>query len=141
MDVKRFTRDEANRTLPLVRRIVQDIVDDYGRWRERLGQYELAAAHQRPEEGESAEAVALRQEVDGIAQRINGYIAELEQVGCVLKGFDDGLVDFRGQLDGRDVWLCWRLGEADVGHWHEIDEGYRSRRPLEPEPAGGGRER
>lgn len=141
MDVKRFTRDEANRTLPLVRRIVQDIVDDYGRWKERLGQYELAAAHQRSEEGESVEAVALRQEVDGIAQRINGYIAELEQVGCVLKGFDDGLVDFRGQLDGRDVWLCWRLGEADVGHWHEIDEGYRNRRPLEPEPAGGGRER
>jgi hypothetical protein len=137
MDPKYFTRDEANRTLPLVRRIVQDIVDDYGHWKECLSRYELVAAHQRPEEGESADAVALRERVDVIAQQINKYITELEQIGCVLKGFDDGLVDFRGQLDDRDVWLCWRLGEPDVGHWHEIDEGFRSRRPLEPEPAGG----
>jgi hypothetical protein len=136
MDTRIFRRDEANRTLPLVQRIVQDIVDDYGRWKESLGQYELAAAHQRPDSGESPEAVAMRQQVDVVAQRINGYIAELEQIGCVLKGFDDGLVDFRGRLDGRDVWLCWRLGEAEVNHWHEMDEGYRSRRPLEPEPAG-----
>lgn len=141
MDPKYFSRDEANRTLPLVQRIVQDIVDDYERWKESLGQYELAAAHQRPEEGESPEAVALREQVDLIAQHINGYIAELEQIGCVLKGFDDGLVDFRGTLEGRDVWLCWRLGEPDVGHWHEIDEGYRNRRPLEPEPAGGSLDR
>jgi hypothetical protein len=136
MDTKFFTRDEANRTLPLVRRIVQDIVDDYGRWKESLGRYELAAAHQRPETGESPEAVAMREQVDMVAQRINGYIAELEQIGCVLKGFDDGLVDFRGRLDDRDVWLCWRLGETEVTHWHEMDEGYRSRRPFEPEPVG-----
>lgn len=136
MDAKLFTRDEANRTLPLVRRIVQDIVDDYGRWKESLGRYELEAAHQQPEAGETPEAIELRQSVDAIAQRINAYIAELEQIGCVLKGFDDGLVDFRGRLDDRDVWLCWRLGESLVSHWHEIDEGYRNRRPLEPEPAG-----
>lgn len=138
---KYFTPEEATHTLPLVRRIVQDIVDDYERWKGALGEYELAAASQRPDDGESDEAVALRQRVDDIARRINAYIAELEQIGCVLKGFDDGLVDFRGKLEGRDVWLCWRLGEEDVGHWHEIDEGYRSRRPLEPEPAGGSTDR
>ena len=133
---KHFTRDEANRTLPLVRRIVQDIVDEYGQWKASLAGYELAAGAQRSGEPESAEAVVLRERVDEIARTINGYIAELEQVGCVLKGFDDGLVDFRSQLDGRDVWLCWKLGEEEVGHWHEIDQGYRNRQPLEPEPAG-----
>jgi hypothetical protein len=133
---KYFTPDEANRTLPLVRRIVEDIVAAYGEWKESLGRYELAAAGQRAGSGESPEAVALRERVDEVARTINGYITELEQVGCVLKGFDDGLVDFRGRLDDRDVWLCWKLGEAAVGHWHEMDEGYRSRRPLEPEPAG-----
>lgn len=131
-----FTRDEANRTLPLVRRIVQDIVEEYGRWKESLAQYELAAGAQRAGEPESAEAMALREQVDEIARTINGYIAELEQVGCVLKGFDDGLVDFRARFDDRDVWLCWKLGEAEVGHWHEIDQGYRNRHPLEREPAG-----
>jgi len=133
---KYFTPDEANRTLPLVRRIVQDIVDAYGEWKQSLGRYELAAAAQQAGRGESPEAVALRERVDEVARTINTYISELEQVGCVLKGFDDGLVDFRGRIEGRDVWLCWKLGETGVTHWHEIDEGYRSRRPLEPEPAG-----
>jgi hypothetical protein len=132
---KFFTLEEANRTLPLVRRVVRDIVDEYRGWKECLARYELAAAHRRPEEGESPDAAALRTRVDEIAQRINGYIAELEQVGCVLKGFDDGLVDFRSRLEGREVYLCWKLGEDDVAYWHELDGGYRNRRPLEPAPA------
>ncbi len=133
---KYFTIDEANRTLPLVQRIVQDIVDEYRDWKECLARYELAAAYQRPEEGESPDAVALRRRVDEIAQQINDYIAELEQIGCVLKGFDDGLVDFRCKFGRRDVWLCWRLGETEVAHWHELDAGYRSRQPIAPELAG-----
>jgi hypothetical protein len=136
MDRHYFTPDEANRTLPLVRRIVQDIVDEYERWKDGLARFEAAVARQHPGEAESSEAASLQRRVDEIAQRINGYIAELEQIGCVLKGFDDGLVDFRGRLDDRDVWFCWKLGEPEVGHWHEIDEGFRSRRPIVPEPAG-----
>ena len=140
MSKKHFTLEEANRTLPLVRRIVQDIVADYRGWKECLARYELAAAHRRPEQGESPEAAALRATVDEIAHRINGYIAELEQVGCVLKGFDDGLVDFRSRLEGRDVYLCWKLGEDEIAHWHDLDGGYRTRRPLAPAPADGLRE-
>jgi hypothetical protein len=140
MSKKYFTLEEANRTLPLVRRIVQDIVADYRGWKECLARYELAAVHRRPEQGESPEAAALRANVDEIAHRINGFIAELEQVGCVLKGFDDGLVDFRSHLEGRDVYLCWKLGEDEIAHWHELDRGYRNRRPLVPAPADGLRE-
>jgi hypothetical protein len=133
---KYFTPEAANRTLPLVRRIVQDIVTDYGRWKAALARYEVAAAGQRPEHGESPEAVALRRAVDEVAQGINGYIAELERIGCVLKGFDDGLVDFRSTIDGRDVWLCWKLGEPEVAHWHALDQGYQSRQPLHRQLAG-----
>lgn len=136
MSASYFTPDEANRTLPLVRRIVQDIVDDYECWKDGLARFEVAVARQQAAEGDSAETIVLQRRVDEIAQRINGYIAELEQVGCVLKGFDDGLVDFRGQMDGRDVWFCWKLGEPEVRHWHEIDEGYRNRRPIARQPAG-----
>jgi hypothetical protein len=136
-----FTIEEANRTLPLVRKIVQDIVDDYRRWKEALARYELAAAYQRPETGESEEVVTRRREVDDLAERINGYIAELEQVGCVLKGFDEGLVDFRGRMEQREVWLCWRLGEPEVSHWHELEAGFQSRQPVAPAHAGEGSDR
>lgn len=141
MDRHYFTPDEANRTLPLVRRIVRDIVDEYERWKDGLARFETAVARQHPGEAESSESFALQRRVDDIAQRINGYIAELEQIGCVLKGFDDGLVDFRGRLDDRDVWFCWKLGEAEVAHWHEIDEGFRGRRPIVGQPAGDSAER
>lgn len=135
--VKYFTVDEANATLPYVRRIVEDIVADYHRWRDCIYQYEVLAAASRSDEGETEEQATVREEVDGIAQRINGYINELAGVGCTFKGFEGGLVDFRSHLEGRDVFLCWKLGEEEVGHWHEVDAGFAGREPLQPQPAMG----
>jgi len=135
--VKRFTVDEANATLPYVRRIVEDIVADYHRWRDCIYRYEMLAAASKSDEGETEEQVALRENVDGIAQRINGFINELSAVGCVFKGFEGGLVDFRSQREGRDVFLCWKLGEEEVSHWHDVDTGFAGRQPLQPEPVMG----
>jgi hypothetical protein len=133
MGRKYFTVEEANRTLPLVRRVVGDIVDEYRRWRENVYRYELIAASRGPGEAETEEQVALRGLVDQSAQRINAYMEELALVGCVFKGFEEGLVDFYSKLGGRDVFLCWKLGEPEVSHWHELDAGYAGRRPLSPE--------
>ena len=132
-DIKVFTVERANSALPLVRRIVQDIVAEHPRWKDLVARYELAAAGARPEWGESPEQLALRGEIDAVALRINGYVDELAQVGCLLKGFEDGLVDFYGLQEGRLVFLCWRLGEDGVTHWHELDAGVAGRQPITPE--------
>ncbi len=132
-DIKLFTVEQANRTLPLVRRIVQDIVAEHPRWKDLVARYELAAAGARPEWGESEEQLALRREIDAVAQRINGYVDELADVGCLLKGFEDGLVDFYGLLGGRLAFLCWKLGEPSVSHWHELDAGFAGRQPITAE--------
>jgi len=131
--VKTFTVEQANRALPLVRKIVADIVAEHPRWKDLVSRYELAAAGARPEWGESEEQVALRREIDAVAQRINGFVDELTAVGCLLKGFEDGLVDFYGLQEGRLVFLCWRLGEEGVTHWHELDAGFTGRQPITPE--------
>ncbi len=128
-----FTHGEANSALPYVRRIVEDIVTEYDQWRDCIYRYEVLAAASKSEEGETEEQVELREEVDQIAQRINKLIDELSNVGCVFKGFEGGLVDFYGRLNGRDICLCWKLGEPDVGHWHEVDDGFKGRKPLAPE--------
>ncbi len=128
---RHFTVEDANRTLPLVRRIAADVVEDYRVWKEALFRYELSAAGERADTGESEATLQLRRAVDEVAERINGYIAELEQVGCVLKGFEEGLVDFPGTLDGRDVYLCWKLGEPEVAYWHAVDSGFQGRQSLE----------
>ncbi len=71
---------------------------------------------------------------------VDAYLEELSNVGCVFKGFDDGLVDFHSRIEGRDVFLCWRLGEEEITHWHELDAGFAGRQELVPELVQGGSE-
>jgi hypothetical protein len=125
-----FSLAEANATLPLVRRIVADITVVYPAWRELVAEYELVAAQSRPEWGESPEQIRLRTAIEARARDIAGYLAELEQIGCVFKGFDQGLVDFYGKLDGRDIFWCWKVGEVKIEYWHEIDAGFAGRQAI-----------
>ena len=136
--LKVFSLEEANNTLPYVRRIVGDIVDEYKRWKDSISKYELLAADSKAEEGESDDQIALREHVDTVARRLNSLIEELTNVGCVFKGFDDGLVDFHSTLDGRDIYLCWKFGEPEIQYWHEIDSGFASRQALENSLVDGG---
>ena len=130
MTVKYFTLEEANRTLPLVKRIVSDIVDEYRQWKEHVFRYELVAAGSKAEQGESEEQIALRKQVDASAERINNFVEELAKIGCVFKGFDEGLVDFHSKVAGREVLLCWKLGEESIEHWHEVDAGFAGRQAI-----------
>ncbi len=131
--MKYFTLDEANRTLPFVKRIVADIVEEYRRWKDHVFHYELIAAGSQADKGETEEQIALRVKVDESARKINGYMEELSRVGCVFKGFEEGLVDFHARMHGREVFLCWRLGEESIEYWHEMDAGFGGRQAIQPE--------
>lgn len=125
----RFTVDDANRTLPLVRRIVSDAVRDYWRWQEKVREYEELAANRlidQPSEG----ADRLEREAADLARQIDAYVAEIRELGVEMKGFDTGLVDFPGEVEGKPVMLCWQLGEESVQYWHEEDAGFAGRQPL-----------
>jgi len=130
-NLRLFTIDQANATLPLVQRVVGDLLDLHPRWRTAVGAYEEAQAVASAD-GESESARAARIEAGRLAGEIEACLDELEQVGCIFKGFEGGLVDFRAQLEDRIVCLCWRYGESSVSHWHELDAGYAGRQPLTP---------
>ena len=49
----------------------------------------------------------------------------------MLRDIDRGLVDFPAIVDGREVYLCWELGEDEVSFWHDLSSGYRGREPLD----------
>jgi hypothetical protein len=128
---KIFTVEEANRTLPLVSKIVDDLVRDHAKWEDKVREFELATVGASPERPD-AMAELLQAEAQRLAVDIESYIAELTELGVICKGMDTGLVDFRGQLDGREVFFCWKLGESEVMFWHEIDEGFVGRQRLHP---------
>ena len=130
MSRKFFTLAEANRTLPLVKRIVQDIMTVYPQWKDLVAQYELVASKARPEWGESPEQLNLKSQIDAMAAKINDFLGELEQVGCEFKGFDEGLVDFQGRVDEREILWCGKSGEDRITHCHELDAGFAGRQPL-----------
>ena len=124
-----FSVDEANRMLPLVRRIVSDAVRDYWRWQDKVREFEVAALRSSPEQPDET-AERLQREATRLAEEIDGYLGELAELGVLFKGFDTGLVDFPGEVAGRPVLLCWQLGEEDVKFWHEEDAGFIGRQPL-----------
>lgn len=128
-NAKYFTVASANRALVLVRRITQDIVDRYREVmalrseREELAQ---AAGH-----GERLEV--LQREIESKITRLNFLQEELTDIGCELKDLSTGLIDFPAQRAGRKVWLCWRLGEGELTHWHELEAGFTGRKPIDAE--------
>jgi hypothetical protein len=130
-DFKLFTLEEAERTLPLVRRVVRDLTVEYPGWRAAVTRYEVLTGGARADWGETQELLAAREVVSTHAERINRYLLELEAIGCVFKGFDAGLVDFYSLREDRPIFLCWRLGEEHISYWHGIDTGFAGRQPID----------
>lgn len=120
-----FTLEHANRTLPLVRRIVADIVKQYKRVSALEEECEVPTA---PAD-ESAEAARDRYGVE--LDKLRELAQELQSIGCELKDWRRGLVDFPAVHQGRSIYFCWRLGESSVTHWHERDAGFHGRRPVD----------
>jgi len=130
-EFKLFTLAEAERTLPLVRRIVQDLTAEYPAWRTAVARFEVLTGGARADWGETQELVAARVAVTGHAEKINRYLQELEGIGCVFKGFEAGLVDFYSLRGDRPIFLCWRMGEERITYWHEIESGFTGRQPID----------
>ena len=120
---KVFTLQEANRTLPLVSRILRDFVECS---REGTG---MQREIQSTKDKDAAEV--LRGRVEGKYAEVEGYMEELRNVGCECKDPRIGLVDFPARLEDRIVLLCWKLGEGEIAHWHELSDGFAGRQPVE----------
>jgi hypothetical protein len=127
-----FTVEQANRTLPLVRKIVEDVVRQHKRWRETILELDLVTSTARLDESND-KAETLERQALHLARELEGFQRELDSLGIQLKDPRLGLVDFPSEVGGRTVLLCWRLGEPEVQFWHEVDAGYAGRRPLSPE--------
>jgi hypothetical protein len=112
-----WTPRQASRTLPLVKRIVSDILERGREWRALTQDGGETAASERAEQLEEELADLMR---------------ELEGIGCYYKdwGFDMGLIDFPARIDGQPVFLCWRSDEAEIAWFHPVNEGFAGRQPI-----------
>lgn len=74
---------------------------------------------------------AMRSRMDALSRRLGELIGEIHQWGCLVKDLDTGLCDFPALYRGKEVYLCWKLGEQGIANWHPVEEGFRGRRPID----------
>lgn len=110
---KLFTLDQANRMLPLVRRIAEDAVRDYYRWQDRVREFELASVRSTVDNPDPI-AVELEQEVLRLAESIDSYLHEIRQLGVEMTSVEGGVVAFPAEVDGKAISLSWKLGDERV---------------------------
>jgi hypothetical protein len=123
---KLFELEEARSTLPLVSRIVSDIVEITA----TMGEVYLEV-RQAAELLDRDRIEELRSRLIELADAHLDLFEELASLGVEMKDPETGLVDFPARLDGRIVYLCWKLGEETIDHWHELTTGFGGREPVE----------
>lgn len=121
-----FTPPEADRSLVLVRRIVEDIINSHARLLEWQESFENAQGH-----GHRHQAEEARVKLIDAADKIRSCLEELAAIGVEVKDWALGIVDFPARHEGREVRLCWRWGEPKVAFWHEVSEGFSGRKAIE----------
>jgi len=63
--------------------------------------------------------------------RLRNAVEQFQDIGCLVKDLDTGLVDFPTLFRGQEVYLCWKLGEPSIEFWHGVDEGFRGRKAID----------
>lgn len=126
-----FTREEAESLLPEISVILEDIqaahkaIQDSENDLETLRLQSIGNGHHLHERITQAQkTLAIN------IQQLQILFARLEEFGCVLKDPAMGLIDFLSERDGREICLCWHLGETGINFWHYPEAGFAGRQPL-----------
>ena len=117
-ETKYFSPAEAELTLPLVKKIVKDILDTTREMR-LLAEDLQGVIDENPQ-------------IKKMVEDVNGFMNELEEIGCYYKdwNFTFGLVDFPAIIDGEEVYLCWKSDEEEIKYYHGVNEGYSGRKQI-----------
>jgi hypothetical protein len=137
-----FTVEEANALVPTLQfefGLVAATRSELVRVVTALGGPEVAVGVLQDEaaapSGLEGEAVRLRE----LAGEVSAAVERVNELGCLVKDVEQGLVDFYAEQDGETVFLCWQYGEPAVTHWHAVEAGFAGRQPIEgaepPTPA------
>jgi len=132
-----FDVDEANARVPELNAIFGRVMQ-YRVQLKRLYQRLEAAGHAPSSDdleatlpsGTPATVVRDHTVFRAIVESVSEALREVEALGAEVKDVEIGLCDFHARLGGRDVLLCWKYGEAAVGHWHDLESGFAGRRVI-----------
>jgi hypothetical protein len=123
---RHFTVGEANRSLVLVGKIVKDVLALYCRAKMIEDHYRVL-----DRETERRERLNLKHQYEGLLEQLQSYNHELNTIGCQLRDWKTGTVDWPAIYDGREIYLCWRMGDSQIEYWHEAYEDFVTRQRID----------
>src|SRR5579862_3966630 len=129
-----FTLAEAERMLPAVERALRDALFHKAEYQKADEELDETMERIRMAGGSRVNPgpiLTLRAGRDASAVALKEALERVERSGAVVKDLDIGLIDFMTLYDGREVCLCWKLGEDRILFWHGIDEGFKGRKPID----------
>lgn len=133
MRITLYTVEEANQALIRLRPELERLrgrKHEFDRLETRISVLLVATSGAAPDNADAIELRELSDRRRRLGESISRAVAAMHETGVLVKDLDQGLVDFYALAGDRLVFLCWRLGEAEVGHWHSLEEGFAGRRPL-----------
>jgi hypothetical protein len=129
-----FTLAEARAALPMVGRSIREAVQAKAHYVEAEKAIQDLVQRILIMGGINVDTVAAeawKAQYDSNAQALKNSMDRIEDLGVLVKDLDIGLVDFPTLFGGEEVYLCWRMDEDDIDHWHGVNEGFRGRRPID----------
>lgn len=131
---KRFTLAEAESLLPNVDRLLRKAVElksAYAGAERRVESFQKRIIVMGGMVVDREQVRKTRERRDDAAASLRAVLEEVQDLGCVVKDLDIGLVDFPTTFQGREVYLCWKLGEPAITFWHGVDEGFAGRKAID----------
>ena len=125
--LKHFDIEEAQEALPRVERLVKKLMK-LNKTIGMLNSIEIDTADLSFEQFQNL--TKMNKMYHKLSFEFYKSLEELESTGCILKDVEEGLVDFFSQFEGRDIFLCWKVGERRIQFWHEISTGFQGRQPI-----------
>jgi len=124
-----FTVNEANELLPMLRPLVEQILENIRRLKSS-SENAIRKGQLDPEGADLMDRLRQDDEIARLVGELKGWVDEINSYGCTCKGVEQGLIDFPCMLGSEVVFLCWQIGEASVAHWHRMEDGFAGRKTL-----------
>jgi hypothetical protein len=133
---RHFRLEEAERLLPEVEHALRDAIFQKAEYQTAEGELNRAVQRIRLAGGSRVSPgpfLALRARKDAASTALTAAVERVNKLGAQIKDLDIGLIDFPAMYQGREVLLCWKLGEERIAWWHGTDEGFKGRKAIDDE--------
>ena len=120
---KYIALDTANKMLPLVRPITEDIVKN---WTEVDQAVQLLREQKEKKQSEEVQLQTTTR-IHKLTRQLTENLDELESLGCIVESYELGIIDFPSEVDGEAIMLCWSVDEKEISHYHKPGETVKQR--------------